>query len=180
MSASVPASRAASGRAADPAHPFFDAASFDPETGVLWLLRRAQIAIAQLVSEATKLGGSTMPQWVPLYKIHCGQADTVADLARHCTIDAGSMTRLLDRLEARGLCRRVRSDTDRRVVHIELTAQGVAASEQMPRVLSQVYNEVLAGFTPQEWQQLRALLGRVASNAEHLLGRAPAAQELHS
>jgi len=150
--------------------PFFDVDSFRPETGVLWLLRRAQVAIGQLVSEATELGGSTVPQWVPLYKIHSGEADTVADLARRCTVDAGSMTRLLDRLEARGLCRRVRSETDRRVVHIELTPEGVAAAEQMPRVLARVYNEVLEDFTPEEWVQLRTLLGRVADKAETLLG----------
>lgn len=159
------------------AEPFFDADSFHPEIGVLWLLRRAQLAIGQLVSEATELGGSTLPQWVPLYKIHRGEANTVADLARRCTVDAGSMTRLLDRLAARGLCRRVRSETDRRVVHIELTPEGVAAAEQMPRVLSGVYNQVLAGFTPEEWAQLRSLLGRVSDNAEDLLGRRVTCQE---
>ena len=178
MSVSVSAPRAAKSHAPHPApSAFFNPAAFIPETGMLWLLRRAQLAIAQLVSEATRLGDSTLPQWVPLYKIHSGEANTVADLARHCTVDAGSMTRLLDRLEARGLCHRVRSDTDRRVVRIELTAQGVAAAEQMPRVLSQVYNQVLAGFTPQEWAQLRALLNRVADNAEELLGRGAAARE---
>ena len=168
-SAPKPAPRTTRRRAPEP---FFDPEALRPESGVLWLLRRAQVAIGQLVSEATELGGSTVPQWVPLYKIHRGEADTVADLARRCTVDAGYMTRLLDRLEARGLCRRVRSETDRRVVHIALTPEGVAAAEQMPRVLAGVYNEVLEEFTPEEWAQLRTLLGRVADKAERLAGRA--------
>ncbi|MFT3777144.1 MAG: MarR family transcriptional regulator [Ottowia sp.] len=172
-SAPEPAPRASRRRASKP---FFDNDGIRPETSVLWMLRRAQVAIGQLVSEATELGGATVPQWVPLYKIHRGEADTVADLARRCTVDAGYMTRLLDRLEARGLCRRVRSETDRRVVHIALTPEGVAAAEQMPRVLARVYNEVLEDFTPEEWAQLRMLLDRVAGKAESLLGRA-AAQE---
>jgi DNA-binding MarR family transcriptional regulator len=156
--------------------PFFEASTFRPEAGVLWLLRRAQLAIGQLVSEATQLGGSTtMPQWVPLYKIHCGEANTVADLARRCTLDAGSMTRLLDRMEARGLCRRVRSESDRRVVHIELTDEGKAAAEQMSGTLCRIYNAVLAHFTPGEWTQLRALLARVADQAEGLHGQSAAA-----
>jgi DNA-binding MarR family transcriptional regulator len=176
-SPTVPATRATRERAAPSDEPFFEASTFQPEAGVLWLLRRAQLAIAQLVSEATELGGvgSTMPQWVPLYKIHCGEADTVADLARRCTLDAGSMTRLLDRLEARGLCRRERSQSDRRVVHIKLTPAGEATAEQMQRMLCRVYNEVLTGFTPREWTQLRSLLSRVADNAEGLIGRGPAA-----
>jgi DNA-binding MarR family transcriptional regulator len=168
--ASPPARPTAASRAAPPSPPpFFDPATFHPELGVLWMLRRAQLAIGQLVGEAMQLGGSTLPQWVPLYKIHRGEADTVAELARRCTIDAGAMTRLLDRLEARGLCRRVRSETDRRVVHIALTPEGVAAAEQMPRVLCGVYNEVLQDFSPDEWDQLRTLLARATDRAEALL-----------
>ncbi|WP_309268422.1 MarR family transcriptional regulator [Azonexus sp.] len=135
------------------------------------------MAITQLIGEATGLGSATVPPWVPLHKIHRGEANTVADLARRCTLDAGSMTRLLDRLEARGLCRRVRSDTDRRVVHVELTADGVATAKQMPRVFSQIFNEVLEGFTPQEWEQLRSLLGRMTDNAERQLARNVATRE---
>jgi DNA-binding MarR family transcriptional regulator len=174
VTASAPAAHAARGRATHPAEPFFQASTFRPETSVLWMLRRAQTAVMQLVGEAAELDGWTMPQAASLYKIHRGEANTVADLARCCTLDAGSMTRLLDRLEARGLCRRVRSETDRRVVHVELTAEGMATAEQIPCVLSRVYNEVLEGFTPQEWEQLRSLLGRVADNAERKLNRGAA------
>jgi DNA-binding HxlR family transcriptional regulator len=39
-------------------------------------------------------------------------------------IDAGAITRMLDRLEAKGLVERVRSETDRRVVHVRLTEAG--------------------------------------------------------
>ena len=55
-------------------------------------------------------GGPTFPQWLPLYKLHMGEATTVAELARECQLDTGAMTRLLDRLEAKGLCRRVPLD----------------------------------------------------------------------
>lgn len=78
------------------------------------------------------------------------------------------MTRLLDRLEAKGLCRRVRSEKDRRVVHIELTPQGVAAAEQVPEVLSRVYNQAMEGFSRAEWEQLQKLLWRLIGNAERL------------
>ncbi|MDR1967698.1 MAG: MarR family transcriptional regulator [Burkholderiaceae bacterium] len=178
VTASAPAARAAKRRATHP--PFFQASTFRPEASVLWLLRRVQTAVTQLVSEAAELESWTMQQAAPLYKIHRGEANTVADLARCCTLDAGSMTRLLDRLEARGLCRRVRSDTDRRVVHVELTTEGVATAEQIPQVLSRVYNEVLEGFTPQEWEQLRSLLGRMTDNAERKLNRSSAAREEQS
>jgi len=116
-------------------------------------------------------GSSTFPQWLPLYKLHIGAATTVAELARACELDAGAMTRLLDRLEAKGLCRRVRSLEDRRVVNIELTEEGRAAAKEVPHVLSRVQNEHLAGFTNEEWEQLKGYLRRILDNAQALAAR---------
>ena len=160
------ASRSSGGDDSPVVDAFFSADNFRPENGLLLMLRHAQLAIAQRVGEETDLGGSTIPQWLPLYKVHSGHANTVAELARKCTVDAGAMTRLLDRLEGKGLCRRVRSETDRRVVHIELTPEGEAVARQVPQVLSRVYNAALADFTPQEWQQLQDFLRRLRVNAE--------------
>lgn len=151
---------------------FFRAENYEPQDSLLYLLRRAMIAVGQAVNEKTDLGGTTVPQWVPLYKVHLGYANTVAELARQCTLDAGAMTRLLDRLETKGLCRRERSESDRRVVHIKLTAEGVAAAEQVPEVLSRVYNEALEGFSDAEWQQFQHLLKRLITSAERLSGKA--------
>ena len=132
------------------------------------MLRRAELALAQLVTEATDLGGPTAPQWALLYKVYQGQANTVAGLARACKVDTGAMTRLLDRIEKKGLCRRVQCAADRRVVQIELTPTGEAAAERVPPVLSQVYNRALARFSRAEWLQLQNLLTRLADDAEHL------------
>ena len=160
------ASRASGSGSSSADAPFFDADHYQPETGLLLMLRHVQLAIAQRVAEETDLGGSTIPQWLPLYKVHIGHANTVAELARKCTVDAGAMTRLLDRLESKGLCRRVRSETDRRVVQIELTPAGEEVAQRMPQVFSRVYNAALAGFSAEEWQQLQDFLRRLRANAE--------------
>jgi len=83
-------------------------------------------------------------------------------------MDAGAMTRLLDRLEAKGLVRRVRSPDDRRVVNLELTPEGREAAKTIPEVLSTLQNQCLAGFTEDEWQTLKGLLRRVLVNAQAL------------
>jgi DNA-binding MarR family transcriptional regulator len=140
----------------------------DAQPGLLPMLRRAEVALAQLVNEATDLGGPTAPQWALLHKVHKGQANTVAGLARACQVDTSAMTRLLDRIEKKGLCRRVPCADDRRVVRIELTPEGHVAAGRVPPVLSQVYNRVLSDFTRQEWLQLQNLLTRLADDAERL------------
>ena len=45
-------------------------------------------------------------------------------LAQHVSITPGAMTSRLDKLEARGLVRRVPDEEDRRVLQIELTEDG--------------------------------------------------------
>ena len=80
--------------------------------------------------------------------------------------DPGAMTRLLDRLEAKGFCRRERSTDDRRVVRVELTPEGEVAAQEVPIVLAQVLNEHLAGFSKTEWAQLKDMLRRMVSNGE--------------
>ena len=146
---------------------FFDGDHYRPEDGLLLLLRQAQLAIGQRVTEEADLGiPSTVPQWLPLYKVQAGHANTVAELARKCTIDPGAMTRLLDRLEKKGLVKRERCETDRRVVRISLTPEGRAVAERVPEVLCAVYNRALEGFTADEWAQLRSLLLRLAERAE--------------
>lgn len=142
-----------------------NAHSYQPDDSVGYLMRRILSLFRQAVERELEGTGLTHAQWVPLLKLHQGLASTVAELARVCELDAGSMTRLLDRLEAKQLCRRVRSEADRRVVHIELTEAGSAAAREIPAILSRVQSAYLAGFTVQEWQHLKSDLSRILTTA---------------
>ncbi|MET3493280.1 MarR family winged helix-turn-helix transcriptional regulator [Variovorax boronicumulans] len=151
---------------------FYRPGAYRAEESIGYLMRRIVTAVSQSVStRMCEPSSPTYPQWMPLYKLHMGSATTVAELARACELDTGAMTRLLDRLEAKGLCRRVRSLEDRRVVNIELTDEGRAAAKEVPRVLSHVQNEHLAGFTHEEWEQLKGYLRRILDNAQALAAR---------
>jgi len=147
---------------------FYDAATYQPEQSVGWLLRRV---VNSLVSHIdARLAGEdlTHAQWVPLYKLWRGEVRTVAELARDLQVDPAAMTRSVDRLEAKGLLRRERSAQDRRVVELLLTDTGALAAAAMPAVLSDVINAHLAGFSHDEWQLLMQLLERMLSNGQTL------------
>ncbi len=146
---------------------FYRAQGYDPEESVGYLMRRVLTLVAQEVERQLESSDLTNAQWVPLFKLSLGQVSTVAELARDCHLDAGAMTRLLDRLEAKNLCRRVRSLADRRVVHIELTQAGRTAAQAIPVVLSQVQNAHLAGFSVKEFETLKGFLRRILGNAQN-------------
>ena len=62
---------------------------------------------------------------------------TAGELTRHCRITPGATTQRVRTLETLGLVQRIRSEPDRRVVHVRLTAAGRArASEALTAGLS--------------------------------------------
>lgn len=107
----------------------------------------------------------THAQWMPLYQLHLGKGNTVAELASACLMDAGAMTRTLDRLERKGLVRRIRSAEDRRVVNLALTPEGRATAAQIPFILCDVLNAHLSGFSRDEFKVLQSFLTRILVNA---------------
>ena len=125
-------------------------------------------ALQQELERQFEPSGLTNAQWKPLFKLSATESSTVAELARVCTLDAGGMTRLLDRLEAKGLCQRERSSEDRRVVNLALTEAGREAAKEIPVVLSRVHNAFLEGFSYEEWQALKGYLRRMLDNANKL------------
>jgi DNA-binding MarR family transcriptional regulator len=150
------------------AQEFYTPDDYRPDESAAYLMRRILTLMAAEVDEALEPQGLTHAQWVPLLKLHMGHASTVAELARECQLDGGAMTRLLDRLEAKGLIARVRSSEDRRVVNLELTKEGREAAKDIPKVLCKVQNAFLQGLKVEEWQQLRALLNRILDNGTRL------------
>ena len=107
----------------------------------------------------------TSAQFVVVIGAMRGRARTVNEFCAFAGIDAGSMSRLLDRLEAKGIVRRVRVDADRRHVQVELTDKGWALSPQIMPALARVFQQFLAGFSEQEALQLQSLLQRLLANA---------------
>lgn len=150
---------------------FYKPDSYCSEDSMGFLMRRIMLSLINDVDRRLECLGLTHAQWTPLFMLYKGRASTLAELARELQIDPGALTRTLDRLEAKGLCRRERSTEDRRVSHLTLTDTGLAAAAQVPHVLSQVQNAYLKGFSHEEWQQLLGMLRRLLVNAESLKDR---------
>jgi DNA-binding MarR family transcriptional regulator len=108
--------------------------------------------------------GLTATQWRPVAMVALGRADTAAELARLNGVDTGAMTRTLDRLEAKKLLRRQRSDQDRRVVKIEITEEGQAIARAIPANIARTLNHYLRGFSESEVELLMHFLRRMLAN----------------
>ena len=147
---------------------FYQTEGYKAEDSVGYLMRRIITLMGQAIDREMEAAGLTNAQWMPLLKLYMGKATTVAELARKCDMDAGAMTRLLDRLEAKQFCIRVRSTDDRRVVNLELTEAGRVAAKEIPKILCHVQNMHLAGFSQDEWQIFKGYLRRILETAQAL------------
>ncbi len=147
---------------------FYQSASFCAQESVGYLMKRIMMSIVHQVDKRLGVHGLTSAQWGPLMRLRTAGNCTVADLARWSQVDAGAMTRLLDRLEKKHLCKRVRSLDDRRVVLVELTPEGEAAIAEVPAVLAEVLNAHLAGFSKTEWLTLKNQLERMVASGDAL------------
>jgi DNA-binding MarR family transcriptional regulator len=85
-------------------------------------------------------------------------ANTPFELSKLLGMDTGLMTRMLDKLESKGLVVRSRDAEDRRVVNLTLTGAGRAVAARLPEIAPSVLNERLKKFTKAEVEELRRLL----------------------
>ncbi|MFJ3459754.1 MarR family winged helix-turn-helix transcriptional regulator [Achromobacter spanius] len=107
----------------------------------------------------------TVQQYVVLNCLVKGWGRTLSDFCRVLAYDSGAMTRLLDRIAAKGFIRRVENESDRRSSLIELTDQGHAAFPQARQVTEVAFRRLLGGFSETEAELLQKLLSRILINA---------------
>ncbi len=90
------------------------------------------------------------------------------EIAARLGTDGAGMTRLIDRLEAKGVVIRRPMAGDRRFITIELTETGKAIAGRAAPQLEQLNRQLLAGFTETEVEQLTSLLKRLRENARKM------------
>lgn len=143
---------------------FYQADNYPVQSGVGYLVKQLSQTISKELDRRMADIGLTDAQWKPLLLLGQGGCTTAVDLSRIACHDAGSITRLLDRLEAKALIQRVRSAEDRRVVNLELTEEGKKIAAQIPKIIVGLSNEVLTGFSRDEFEQFKDLLARALAN----------------
>jgi DNA-binding MarR family transcriptional regulator len=131
-----------------------------------YFLKQLRNGLDRAIDEEMAEHDLTGVQWGPLLMLHYDLGSTAADLARIGCVDTGAMTRMLDRLEAKGLLRRSPCPNDRRVTQLELTAEGERLCREIPFGLARVSNRLVRGFTPEEFETLKDFLRRMQANVD--------------
>ena len=150
--------------------PSLDLDSQDGRILAAWA--RAQAAGGRLAS--TGFGNDvTMSQLKALGKLVNGGRCSGRQLATALGITPSSVVPLTDRLEKRGLVRRVPDQEDRRVTWIEATDDGVHSFQSMWLPAITRIAEVVTTFTPDEKEVFGQLLSKISDHLEAAPAPAP-------
>ena len=142
----------------------YDPKTFEPQRSVGRALGRVKAGMSEALDRELEPLGITAAQFVILVSLAIGEADSASGLCRGISYDPGAMTRMIDRLEQKGLIRRIQLPDDRRRVALELTSEGKAVYPKLRAAAAAVQNRFLRGFTRSEVRQLEIFLERMLAN----------------
>ncbi|WP_223569762.1 MarR family winged helix-turn-helix transcriptional regulator [Pseudomonas sp. BF-R-26] len=150
--------------APDQSAPYLGDASWKQCDNAYFLVRLALSSLNRMLDQEMAPLGLTAGQWRPIIMVWNGRAATAGELALLNNVNTGAMTRTLDRLEAKGLLRRMRSNEDRRVIRIELTEAGSDTAKRIPAGIGRVLAQHLRGFTADEESLFKDFMWRMLAN----------------
>jgi DNA-binding MarR family transcriptional regulator len=132
--------------------------------GLIRLINRVRVELIDAMDRELAQFDISAPQLIVLASVANREADSPASLCRSISYDPGAMTRMIDRLEQKGLIRRVPHPEDRRATNLELTTAGKALYPQLLVAKETVQRQFLRGFTQSEVATLEQLLHRLLDN----------------
>jgi DNA-binding MarR family transcriptional regulator len=107
----------------------------------------------------------TAAQFVIIANVLKGHANSACELCKYMDYDRGAMSRMIDRLETKGLLRRVALAHTRRTMALEVTDAGKAAFPKMQACLTKVVNRLLKGVTKSQVREVEKTLQRMLANS---------------
>ncbi len=135
-----------------------------PQHGIIRLVNRVRIELIDALDRELSKFDISAAQLIVLASVANKEADSASRLCKSISYDPGAMTRMIDRLQQKGLIRRVPNAEDRRASNLELTAAGRALYPQLLAAKEAVAAQFLRGFAPEDVGMLEKLLNRMLDN----------------
>ncbi len=110
--------------------------------------------------------GITRGAYALLSAVHHDELITPAELAAHLGLDGAAITRYLDRVEELGLLERKPNATDRRSIHLELTADGRRAVARGLSASRATNEKFTAGLEGAEIDCFQIAIRRMLENSD--------------
>jgi len=138
-----------------------------------FLLREVSRRFVLRFEEHARAISLTLPQCKVLTRLENNEGVSQARLAELTEVDAMTMVRILDRMEAEGLLERRPDPADRRARCLYLTAKAKPLLDEIWRLGELTRSEVFAGIRKPELHAFMDVLERMDDNLNRLGGKDP-------
>jgi len=132
----------------------------------MFLLGRLGFTAKALAFEAFEEAGYNPYQYSILALLEEGARSTQGEIADALGFDRGTLVKLLDGLEERGLIVRQRDPKDRRRHVVSLTAAGKSQLAEFRTIVLRLDNDFLAPLDDEDRAELHDLLSRIAKHLD--------------
>lgn len=140
------------------------------QTAETWeSLFRAQVSVMRRLQRDPEFKELTMREYDVLFNLsRCPTGWTrLNELNEHLLISQPSLSRMMDRLEGKGLVQRRPALNDQRGVELSLTDEGRAVQKRLGRIHVRGIHELLApSLSPEELVQLKALTDKLLAGLQ--------------
>jgi len=149
----------------------YDPKSMDLRDSIAGLVGQVRMALIAALDKEFVLDSDvaalevTSAQYVILSHVVKRKVNSACELCDHLDYDRGAMSRMIDRLELKGLVRRVPLAHTRRGVALEVTPEGTAAFPKMEACAARVVNRMLHGVTKTQVRAAEKVLRQMLANA---------------
>lgn len=138
--------------------------SYSFSNSLSFLITTAELYLKAELGRRLKPYGLTQEQWAVLNLLWETNGVTQKELAVRSLKDQPNMTRILRRLEQKGLIVRKGNSEDRRSYIISITPKGQQMREATIDVALKIRQQAFAGLNLEESEKLRSMLTRISNN----------------
>ena len=142
------------------------ALNFPAAAAVSSLYRAANAVRLHLTNAVLRERGLTWTGFVVLWVIWIWDGVETRHAAESAAISKATLTGVVKTLEARGLVSRRVSETDRRLVNLDMTAEGDALMKELYPLFNAVESEVVAGLSERSVKDLTRSLRSIVTELE--------------
>lgn len=131
---------------------------------VSYLIGQLDRIVSKRLTEALAQHGLTLPQFTALTVLRARGRSSNAQLAERSFITPQSANEVVKVMESKGLVMRMPDSTNRRIVLLQLTDQGLALLEQCDAAVDRIEASMLENIAPEGTNTLHALLRTCVRN----------------
>jgi len=160
---------AAIARSRDAAAPSAEAPEDDilpPSRSVGFLVRRTHRAFTRALQARIAPHGVSIGMWFFLRALWQEDGISQRALSQRVGMMEPTTASALTNMECKGLVRRIRNRTDRRIVNVFLTERGQGLRRELLPLAAEVNEAALRGVSVSEVAQLRALLAKIQARLD--------------